>query len=137
MLMAEIETPSVSERRWFGAVIFTFFALVGALANWRLGATTAAFSLWGIGAGIALLYYTVRPLQVPLYKSWMYLIAPLGWVMSHFILSIIYFGLVTPIAFCMRLFGRDKLERRWLDAEATYWTEHPRETEPARYFRQS
>jgi hypothetical protein len=135
--IARIETPSAAERRWFGAIVLAFFGLVGGVVTWRFGLSTASYVLWGVGAGLALLYYAVRPLQVPLYKGWMHLFAPIGWAVSHGILAIIYFGILTPIALCMRLFGRDKLERRFVAAQATYWSEHPPELDPARYLRQS
>jgi hypothetical protein len=136
MTITRIETPSTAERKWFGVMAFAFFALVGAILSWRLGTRTAAYVLWGFGAALALLYYSIRPLQVPLYKGWMHLVSPVGWVVSHLLLGLIYFGVVTPIGVCMRLFGRDKLERRFVALE-TYWTAHPTDIEPGRYFRQS
>lgn len=137
MAILQVETPNAAQRRWFGAVLFAFFALVGAVVSWRAGATTtAAYVLWGIGACLAALYYAIRPIQVPLYKSWMHLVSPIGWTISHFLLALIYFVILTPIAACMRAFGRDKLERRFIDCQ-TYWTDHPAEADPGRYFRQS
>lgn len=136
MAIIQIETPSLAARKWFGAVLFAFFAIVGALASWRVGSATAGYVPWGIGAVLALLYYAIRPLQVPLYKGWMHLVSPIGWVVSHLILGFIYYGVVSPIAVSMRIFGRDKLERRFV-AHETYWTEHPPEIDPGRYFRQS
>jgi hypothetical protein len=131
-----IEAPNPAARKWFGVVLLAFFAIVGGLASWRLGSATAGYAPWVIGAVLALLYYAIRPLQVPLYKGWMHLVTPIGWVVSHLILGLIYYGILSPIAVCMRLFGRDKLERRFV-ADETYWTEHPPETDPGRYFRQS
>lgn len=137
MAILQVETPNAAERRWFGVIVFAFFALVGAVVSWRAGgAITAAYVVWGIGAGLALLYYAIRPLQVPLYKSWMHLVSPIGWTVSHLLLALIYFAVVTPIAVCMRAFGRDKLERRFTDCE-TYWTDHAAEVDPGRYLRQS
>lgn len=136
MAIIRIETPGPAERRWFGAILLAFFAIVGALASWRRGSAAAACIPLAIGAGLALLYYAIRPLQVPLYKGWMHLVTPIGWLVSHLVLAFIYFGIVSPIAACMRLFGRDKLDRR-LVARETYWTEHPPEIDPRRYFRQS
>ena len=42
--------------------------------------------------------------------------------MSRLILGIVYYGLLTPMALCMRLFGRDKLYLKRGDHE-TYWTD--------------
>ena len=64
---------------------------------------------------------------------------PLGLAdgMPFVVLALIFYGIVTPIGVVMRLFGRDKLTRRF-DAEATsYWVAHDPGGEPARYLRQS
>jgi hypothetical protein len=136
LAIIRIDTPSPSARRSFGAVLFAFFAILGAVLSWRVGSLNAGYVPWAAGAALALLYYAIRPLQIPLYKGWMHLVSPIGWVVSHVILAFIYYVVVTPIALVMRIFGRDKLERRFAAVE-TYWTERPPEIDPGSYFRQS
>jgi hypothetical protein len=67
----------------------------------------------------------------------MRLTAPLAWAVSHLVLAIVYYVIITPIALTMRLFGRDKLERRFDAAADSYWIAHPPHKSTARYFRQS
>jgi type IV secretory pathway protease TraF len=136
MPILEVKTPTAADRKWFGAILLAFFALIGGVVSWRAGVSAPAYALWGTGAVAALLYYAIRPLQVPMYKGWMHLVSPIGWVVSHALLALIYFGILTPIAVCMRWFGRDQLERRFAPHES-YWSAHPSEVDPRRYFRQS
>jgi hypothetical protein len=129
--------PTEQELRWFGLIIFVLFAAIGGVVLWRLESWHAAQVLWSIGGAFALFYYAVRPMRRLLYAAWMRLTAPLAWAVSHLVLAIVYYGIITPIALMMRLFGRDKLERRF-DADAdSYWIAHRPQESTARYFRQS
>ncbi len=42
-------------------------------------------------------------------------------VVSPLVLGILYFGMFTPIAFAMRLRGRDAMRRRTDPQAASYW----------------
>jgi hypothetical protein len=129
--------PTEQELRWFGLIIFVLFAAIGGVVLWRLESWHAAQVLWSIGIAFALIYYAVRPMRRLLYAAWMRLTAPLAWAVSHLVLAIVYYGIITPIALMMRLFGRDKLERRFDAAADSYWIAHPTQESTARYFRQS
>ena len=64
-----------------------------------------------------------------------YLTWPIGWVVSHVILAIVYYAVLTPIALLLRLFKYDPLTRRMDRGASTYWK--PVSTSPIeRYFRQ-
>ena len=137
MAMIEIKKPGSSELRWFGVVVLVLFVLIGSILWWRFDATNAAVTIWSVGAAIALLYYAIRPLRIPMYLGWMHLVLPIGLVVSYALLGIIYFGIITPMALVMRAFGRDKLERRFVADAGSYWSAHDPGDEPARYLRQS
>jgi len=55
----------------------------------------------------------------------MKLAAGLGYVNSRIILSIMYYGVLTPIGFVMRLTGWDPLSRRRARQDS-YWLPRPR-----------
>ena len=129
--------PSEHELRWFGVIVFAVFAAIGGVMFWRLELALTAQVLWGIGGAFALTYYAVRPLRRLLHASWMRLTAPLAWAVSHLVLAVVYYGVITPIAVVMRLFGRDKLERRPDPAAESYWLVRRPHESTARYFRQS
>jgi hypothetical protein len=135
--MQQGRSPSRSELRFFGVVVLGVFAVLGALAWWRFDAPGAARILLGVGLVFAALYQAVPALRVPLWTAWMALFAPVGWLVSHALLALIYFGLVTPIGLVMRLFGRDRLALRSGRGAASYWSEHDPAGDVGRYFRQT
>ena len=57
---------------------------------------------------------------LPLNKLWMKFGILLGMIISPIIMGIIFFGIFTPIAFLMRLSGRDELRLRF-KKKKTYW----------------
>jgi hypothetical protein len=71
-----------------------------------------------------------------IYVAWMALVFPIGWLVAHVVLGVLFFGVFTPLALVFRLAGRDVLQRRPTSEQDTYW--QPRETraESKRYLRQ-
>ncbi len=59
---------------------------------------------------------------------------PIGFVVSLILMSVFYFGLITPIGLVFRLIGRDILCRRFDPAARSYWVEHQQATNVERYF---
>jgi len=44
-------------------------------------------------------------------------------IVSPVALGIVFFGVLTPMGFAMRLFGRDTMQRRFDPSARTYWIE--------------
>lgn len=99
--------------------------------NWDLAATIlVGLSLVLLAAGL------VRPkILRTLFVAWMVAAFPIGWVMSHLLLAVVYFGIVTPIGFLLRLRGRDALQLKAEDS-TSYWNTRPASPESSQYFRQ-
>jgi hypothetical protein len=71
------------------------------------------------------------------YLGWMCVLYPVAWVVSHTLLIVIYYVVLTPIGVVMRLFGRDPMQRKFDREASTYWQRRPApEPGVARYFRQ-
>ncbi len=137
MALIEIKRdPSKRELAWFGAIFAMFFAIVGGLVRWKFGAPQAGTVIWLTAAGLTLLYYVLPPLRRPLYLGWMYVAFPIGWVVSHVVLAIVYYLVFTGTSLIMRLLGRDAMQRRFDSDAQTYWIEHRPGEDRARYFRQ-
>jgi hypothetical protein len=128
--------PSRHDLRWFGFIVPVFFAVVGSIAGFRFDAFGTAYVLWGLGAILTVVYVAVRPLRIPFYLGWMRLFFPLGFAVSHLVLILLYYGVVTPIAVMMRLVGYDPLRRKRDRRASTYWVEHRTGGDPSRYLRQ-
>lgn len=79
----------------------------------------------------------VWPSQIRyLFLLWMLAAFPVGWVMAHVSLAVIYFGIVTPIGLALRMAGHDPLQLKKRPGATTYWIDRPPPPEPRRYFRQ-
>jgi len=138
MALIELNTdPSKKELAWFGLMFLAFFGLIGGVVWWRFGAPQVSYALWGGAAVIVVLYYAVPAIQKPLYLGWLYAAFPIGWVISHVVMGIIYYLVITPIALIFKVMGRDALDRA-VDKDAkTYWVEHRTGVgDPSRYYRQ-
>ena len=116
MKFSEIELPS---NRKFG-FFFTFVFAVA--AAYLLSSTNMTWAYIFASASILFLVVTVAKADIllPLNKLWMRFGLLLGMVVSPIVLGIIYFGMFTPIAFVMRLSGRDELRLKFRN-EASHW----------------
>ena len=128
--------PSRSDLRWFGPILVVWVAMMGAIAYFRFDAPRVAMILWIAGGVFPLLYFAVPPLRIPLYLGWMRVFFPVGWTISHVVLLVLFYGIVTPTALVMRLVRYDPMKRRWDRAAKSYWTEHRTGGETSRYLRQ-
>lgn len=128
--------PSQPELAWFGVAVLAFFALLGTIVGLSTGAWTVSIILWAVGATVALVYYSLRPLRRPLYLGWMHLVFPIGWVMLHLVLGIMYYLVITPTGLLMRALGRDPMQRRYEPDTASYWVPHQAEKTPSQAFHQ-
>lgn len=73
-------------------------------------------------ASVVFLIFSIVKAEVllPLNKLWMRFGLVLSMLVSPIVLSIIFFGLFTPIAFVMRLSGRDELRLKFCK-KPTHW----------------
>ncbi len=106
------DTISKKQLREFGLLIgFGFPILIGLLLPVLTGHGFRAWTLW-VGIPGLILGQTIPRLLYYPYKGWMALGHALGWVNSHIILGLVFFFVLQPIAFIMRLTGYDPLRRR-------------------------
>jgi len=125
---------SKNDLRRFAAIWFpAFWAVIGWLV-WRRHAPIAAYSIWGVAACLAIAGAAVPKLIRPIYVLMMRATFPVGWLMSHVVLAIAYFVVITPIGCLMRLF-HDPMRRRLDRSAKTYWLSWE-SSDRDRYFRQ-
>jgi len=113
---------------------------LGALAAARLGLGVSGPALAGLvlgaGGAAALGVWLVPAWGARLWAGWMRAAEPMGWVVSHVVLAIVYYGVLTPVGLALRLAGRDPMRRRFDRQAASYWVERRGAADPGRYFRQ-
>ena len=61
---------------------------------------------------------------------------PIGFVVSHIVMAVMFYVILTPVGLVFRLIGRDPLQRRFDRQAASYWVPRERVTDPRRYYRQ-
>ena len=94
---------------------------------WLLGSLAVVVGLLGLAVPRA-----IRPI----YVGWMVAAFPIGWVVSHLILALIFYGLFTPLAALFRLMGRDALHRKPRPGVDSYFVPKTTPVDPASYLRQ-
>lgn len=128
--------PSKRDLKAFGWMLLVFVALFGGLIGWRFEAWTAAKWIWMVGGVVWGLYTAILPMRRPLYVGWMYAAFPIGWTISHILLGIVFYLVITPIGLGLRLFGNDPMHRRFEPDAASYWVRRPPVKDVKRYYRQ-
>ena len=83
---------------------------------------------------IAGLLYT--PSTKFIYRVVSVLTYPLGWLLSHVILCIIYFGIMTPIGVVAKLFGHAFITKGKDKNKTSYWEKIKRPDVASSYFKQ-
>src|SRR5262245_4013799 len=112
--------PSQRTLRQFAALWLLF---LGGLGCWHLLLRVNTLYGWSllalaVGAGVPGL---IRPgLLRPLFVGWMILAFPVGWLISHLVLAVLFYGVFTPLGLWFRLRGRDPLRRKRMRAPS-YW----------------
>lgn len=138
MSIVEINrNPSPRQLRQFGFVWMGFLTLFGFLAWWRFEAPIVAWSLWVGAVVVPALGWIVPAVMRVVFLALSYAAWPIGYVVSHIVLAVVYYLVLTPIGLIARSVGYDPMERRFEADSETYWV--PREettSRAARYFRQ-
>ncbi len=128
--------PSKKDLRLFSLLLLAFLTFVGWIVVRKSGSYPAAGSVVGAGVVFAVLGFTAPRAVRPLYVALMIVNYPIGWVVTHVVMALIFYLVVTPVGVIMRLSGRDPMERRFDRSAKTYWKPRRIETVKERYFRQ-
>ena len=59
----------------------------------------------------------------PIYIGWMSFAIIIGWFMTRFILSLLFYLIVTPIGLITRVLGKDFLELKKEASNGSYWNQ--------------
>ena len=111
----------IGSNKSFGIVFFVVFLIIGLYPliyndNPKIWAliTSAIFLFLGL---------INSKLLTPLNKAWFIFGMFLGKIVSPFVMGIIFFLVVTPIGFIMKILGKDLLRLKFNKNVHTYWIE--------------
>ena len=126
--------PDAKELRQFAVAMLIGFFVLGLLSVWRgKGITSGAIVLWGIGAFLAMAAF-VPKLNRLAYLAVYLPTSIIGYFVSHILLGLMFFLVITPLGFLLRLMGKDLLQKR-RQAKAA-WTPVKSVSSEDRYYRQ-
>ena len=118
--MSEYNDIKISSNRSFGVVFFIVFLLIALypLLN------NNEIRLWSLIVSVLFLILGILNSKIlsPLNKIWFKFGLLLGKIISPIIMGVIFFLVVTPIAFIMRLLGKDVLNLKFSNNKS-YWIE--------------
>ena len=147
MAMIEINwNPDRRELRRFGYVALIAFGAIGAWAFFRHGlfgfrfddraSGVAGSILWALAAACGILAAGAPAALRPLYAGLTAIALPIGWVVSHVALGVVFYFVLTPVGLVTQLLRRDPLHRGRRPDAKTYWVRREPPVDPKRYFRQ-
>jgi hypothetical protein len=113
--------PSPRTLRQFAAIFLVFFLAVGAHQYFARAHHTAGLVL----GSLAVLVGTVgliKPSVVHwIFVGWMVLAFPIGWLVSQFLLAVLFYLVLTPFAVLFRWRGRDLLGLKPAPGRPSFW----------------
>ena len=132
MIIEEIKELKTGERelRKFGLLVGGVLLALGILF-WARGKRHFP---WFLAPGVALfLLGALAPRSLKqVYLAWMSMAIVLGFIVSTLILTVFFYGVITPVGLLARLFGRDFLSLK-LDRRAkTYWVARRHDSVPSK-----
>ncbi len=131
------KNPSRHDLRMFAAVWFPLFCgLFGVLVWRKSGSLDAPEIIWSVGAALSLVSFFVLPLARLLSLALAYATFPIGFVVSHIIVTLVFFLVVTPVGLALRLFGHDALHLQFDRSAKSYWTPRPEPPPAESHFHQ-
>ena len=109
----------IGSNRNFGLVFFFVFLIVGL---WPL-LNEGSFRIWSIIIGIIFLILglTNSKLLTPLNILWFKFGILLGSVVAPIVMGVVFFLVITPIGFFMKIMGKDLLNNKLDDKKKSYW----------------
>lgn len=128
--------PSDKHLRRFALLQVPFLLFVA----WRISANTSTHAGSMVITAISLaigIAGAIRPRVVhPLYVVWMGAVLPVGWLVSHLLLAVLFYLVVTPVGIIMRICRYDPMNRRFDRRASSYWMPRHEARETKRYFKQ-
>ena len=109
----------ISSNRSFGLLFFVVFLII---SLWPL-THEGSIRIWSVivSAVFLILGLINSRLLTPLNVLWFKLGMTLGAIISPIVMGIIFFLVVTPTGFILRIMGKDLLNKKYDKEKETYW----------------
>lgn len=128
--------PSRKDLKVFAVGLVIFSGVVGWMIYHRSGSIPWTVGVSSTIAVLGVIGFFVPVVARAIYVPWILAAFPIGWTVSHVLLGTIFYLVVTPMGFIMRLCGRDPMQRKFDSTVDTYWIPRKQHEDTSRYFRQ-
>lgn len=129
--------PSDAQLRQFAGIwLPAICAIIGYYVYAKAGQPDAAYTIWTLAGLLALTGLAVPKLIKPIFVGLLYVTFPIGWVVSHLILFMAYYLVLTPVGLVLKVFGYDPMKKRLDRTAKSYWTQRDPKVDYGRYFKQ-
>ena len=108
--------------RKFGITIGIILITIAVLLLWKEKKSNEIFIV--IGTLLCLTGFILPIILKPFYFAWMTFSVIMGWIMTRVILSLVFYGIITPIGLLSRLVGKKFLNLKLNKSDDTYWNYH-------------
>ena len=114
-----LKSPKISSNKNFGIIFFLFFLII---SFWPL-LNNEPLTIWSLVLSLIFLFLGLinSKLLTPLNIAWHKFGILLGSIVAPIVMFVIFFMVVTPIGFFMRLLGKDLLRKKFDKNIKTYW----------------
>ena len=107
--------------RSFGITLGIIFLIIAGFLIYKENESFRLFIV--ISIAFIIFGFLIPTSLKPIYISWMSFAIILGWFMTRFILSILFYLIVTPIGLITRVLGKDFLELKKDASNGSYWNQ--------------
>jgi len=127
--------PSRRQLLFFSVAWLVFLGLFG-WESWFRGRHSFAETAWTLAVLVPLAGLFSLRFMRHVYIAMSYATYPIGFIVSHVVLGLVYYLALTPIGLTMRLFRYDPLSRRFDPKAQSYWIRREGTKSPESYFEQ-
>tara|TARA_A100001011_G_scaffold21855_1_gene21956 strand:- start:2206 stop:2586 length:381 start_codon:yes stop_codon:yes gene_type:complete len=110
---------SKSNNKGFGLLFFAVFLIIGLWP--MINGQNPRFIFFGFALIFLILGLINSKLLTPLNKAWIKFGEFLGRIIAPIVMAAVYFIVLTPLSFIVRVFGKDLLKTKFSDKSKSYW----------------
>jgi hypothetical protein len=125
--------PDSRTLRQFAALWIVFFGAIGGMQLDKGNAL--GWPIWGLAACAGIPGLVWPWLLKPVFVTWMIVAFPIGWLISHLLLALMFYGLFAPLGLILKATGHDPLKRT-KPATGSYWEAKAQQKDMSRYLKQ-
>lgn len=130
--------PKKEFLRDFGDISLAMLTVLGLFFFWLDKVSTRGLIVFCI---VGLVFYTASRISSvlikPVYLTLIVVTFPIGWIVSHLVMAIFYYGVITPVAMFFKFRKRDVLCRSYDKQAETYWLKYDKKRTQKDYFNQT